>query len=387
MIDAATTGQLVALARQHKVTLNTLLQGAWLLLLQRYTGQDSVTFGATVAGRPAALKGIEQQVGLFINTLPVTASPAPQLPFAQFLQQLQAQNVAMREFEHTPLFDIQRWSGQGGEALFDNILVFENYPVSEALQQGAPAGLSFGEVYSREQTHYPLTLSISQGQTLQLHYSHALEHLQRPALAALADNFQHVLQQCLSLPLDSCLGAFCLVAPATREGLLQHVNQTAADYPLQHSYAELFEAQVARTPQAVVARCGDRQYSYSELNRRANRVAHGLIALGVGPDQPVALLAQRSLELLGMMVGTFKAAAGYLPLDPGLPQQRLSHIVALSRTPVLLCTELARRRPRPCWTHWTKHGGRSCWCWKHSTGLAAPSTIRSATVARSTWRT
>lgn len=199
--------------------------------------------------------------------------------------------------------------------------------------------MSFGEVYSREQTHYPLTLSISQGQTLQLHYSHALEHLQRPALAALADNFQHVLQQCLSLPLDSCLGAFCLVAPATREGLLQHVNQTAADYPLQHSYAELFEAQVARTPQAVVARCGDRQYSYSELNRRANRVAHGLIALGVGPDQPVALLAQRSLELLGMMVGTFKAAAGYLPLDPGLPQQRLSHIVALSRTPVLLCTE------------------------------------------------
>ncbi|UFH28619.1 non-ribosomal peptide synthase/polyketide synthase [Pseudomonas sp. CIP-10] len=339
VIDAATTGQLVALARQHKVTLNTLLQGAWLLLLQRYTGQDSVTFGATVAGRPAALKGIEQQVGLFINTLPVTASPAPQLPFAQFLQQLQAQNVAMREFEHTPLFDIQRWSGQGGETLFDNILVFENYPVSEALQQGAPAGLSFGEVYSREQTHYPLTLSISQGQTLQLHYSHALEHLQRPALAALADNFQHVLQQCLSLPLDSCLGAFCLVAPATREGLLQHVNQTAAEYPLQHSYAELFEAQVARTPQAVVARCGDRQYSYSELNRRANRVAHGLIALGVGPDQPVALLAQRSLELLGMMVGTFKAAAGYLPLDPGLPQQRLSHIVALSRTPVLLCTE------------------------------------------------
>ncbi len=115
------------------------MQAAWLLLLQRYSGQASVAFGATVSGRPAQLKGVEQQIGLFINTLPVIARPSAEQSVAQWLQGVQAQNSALREHEHTPLFDIQRWAGQGGEALFDNILVFENYPVSEALQHSEPA--------------------------------------------------------------------------------------------------------------------------------------------------------------------------------------------------------------------------------------------------------
>ncbi|MBN0077729.1 hypothetical protein JTL69_35640, partial [Pseudomonas aeruginosa] len=97
-----------------------LVQAAWSLLLQRYTGQDTVVFGATVAGRPAELAGIERQIGLFINTLPVIATPLPQQSLASWLQAVQGENLALREFEHTPLYDIQRWAGQGGEALFDN---------------------------------------------------------------------------------------------------------------------------------------------------------------------------------------------------------------------------------------------------------------------------
>ena len=103
-----------------------------------------MAFGATVAGRPAELKGVEQQIGLFINTLPVVATPQPEQTLASWLQKVQAQNLGLREHEHTPLFEIQRWAARSGEALFDNILVFENYPVSEALEQGAPEGLRFG---------------------------------------------------------------------------------------------------------------------------------------------------------------------------------------------------------------------------------------------------
>lgn len=130
-LDASQTAQLKAFAQRNKVTLNTLVQSAWLLLLQHHTGQSTVAFGATVAGRPAQLRGIEQQVGLFINTLPVVATPDAQMTVSQWLQQIQAQNVRLREQEHTPLFEIQRWAGLGGEALFDSILVFENYPVSK----------------------------------------------------------------------------------------------------------------------------------------------------------------------------------------------------------------------------------------------------------------
>ncbi|WP_024683304.1 non-ribosomal peptide synthetase, partial [Pseudomonas syringae] len=129
-IDAENTRQLSEFAREQRVTLNTLVQSAWLLVLQRYTGQSSVTFGATVAGRPADLPGVEEQLGLFINTLPVIASPRAEQRVAEWVQQVQAQNIALREHEHTPLYEIQRWARSAGEALFDTILVFENYPVS-----------------------------------------------------------------------------------------------------------------------------------------------------------------------------------------------------------------------------------------------------------------
>lgn len=116
--------------------MNTLVQSAWMLLLQRYTGQDTVCFGATVAGRPADLPGVEEQIGLFINTLPVVGSPRSEQTVGQWINQVQANNLAMRELEHTPLYEIQRWAG-AGEALFDNILVFENYPVSKPCNRGA----------------------------------------------------------------------------------------------------------------------------------------------------------------------------------------------------------------------------------------------------------
>ncbi|HEC0172797.1 TPA: amino acid adenylation domain-containing protein, partial [Pseudomonas aeruginosa] len=161
-LDPQTTRQLASFAQGQKVTLNTLVQAAWALFLQRHCGQETVAFGATVAGRPAELPGIEAQIGLFINTLPVIAAPQPQQSVADYLQGMQALNLALREHEHTPLYDIQRWAGHGGEALFDSILVFENFPVAEALRQ-APADLEFSTPSNHEQTNYPLTLGVTLG--------------------------------------------------------------------------------------------------------------------------------------------------------------------------------------------------------------------------------
>src|SRR5690606_31443626 len=111
-LDAERTQRLNDFARQQQVTLNTLVQAAWLVLLQRYRRQPSVCVGATVAGRPSEVTGVEQQVGLFINTLPVIAKPRPDYSVAYWLQHLQEYNLALREHEHTPLSDIQRWAGQ-----------------------------------------------------------------------------------------------------------------------------------------------------------------------------------------------------------------------------------------------------------------------------------
>ncbi|MBY4950035.1 hypothetical protein K6V92_25885, partial [Cupriavidus respiraculi] len=128
-LDAAALATLQRCAQQQHLTLNTLLQAAWIVVLQRYTGQRAVAFGGTVSGRPAALPGADTMLGLFINTLPVIQAPSPEQSIGGWLQALQAENIALREHEHVPLFDIQRWAGLGGQALFDSILVFENYPV------------------------------------------------------------------------------------------------------------------------------------------------------------------------------------------------------------------------------------------------------------------
>ncbi|MBI7180995.1 amino acid adenylation domain-containing protein, partial [Pseudomonas aeruginosa] len=198
-LDPQTTRQLASFAQGQKVTLNTLVQAAWALLLQRHCGQETVAFGATVAGRPAELPGIEAQIGLFINTLPVITAPQPQQSVADYLQGMQALNLALREHEHTPLYDIQRWAGHGGEALFDSILVFENFPVAEALRQ-APADLEFSTPSNHEQTNYPLTLGVTLGERLSLQYVYARRDFDAADIAELDRHLLHLLQRMAETP-------------------------------------------------------------------------------------------------------------------------------------------------------------------------------------------
>ncbi len=334
-LDAAQTEHLKAFAQRHKVTLNTLVQGAWLLLLHHHTGQATVAFGATVAGRPAELRGIEQQVGLFINTLPVVATPDAQMSVSHWLEQLQQQNVGLREHEHTPLFEIQRWAGLGGEALFDSILVFENYPVSEALEQGAPSGLRFGAVHSLEQTHYPLTVLLAIGQTLGLEFNYSRQAFSGAHIQRLAEHFQQLL---LAMASDGCqrLGALPSVAQAERQWVLHDWNATAVDYPLDQAVHTLIEAQVLRTPDAPALIFAGQALSYSALNARANRLAHRLMAAGVGPDVLVGLAAERSVEMVVGLLAVLKAGGAYVPLDPEYPRDRLAYMLQDSGVQLLL---------------------------------------------------
>ncbi|WEJ03430.1 amino acid adenylation domain-containing protein [Pseudomonas sp. FJ2-5-13] len=334
-LDAAQTEHLKAFAQRHKVTLNTLVQGAWLLLLHHHTGQATVVFGATVAGRPAELRGIEQQVGLFINTLPVVATLDAQMSVSHWLEQLQQQNVGLREHEHTPLFEIQRWAGLGGEALFDSILVFENYPVSEALEQGAPSGLRFGAVHSLEQTHYPLTVLLAIGQTLGLEFNYSRQAFSGAHIQRLAEHFQQLL---LALASDGSqrLGTLPSVAQAERQWVLHDWNATAVDYPLDQAVHTLIEAQVLRTPDAPALIFAGQALSYSALNARANRLAHRLMAAGVGPDVLVGLAAERSVEMVVGLLAVLKAGGAYVPLDPEYPRDRLAYMLQDSGVQLLL---------------------------------------------------
>ncbi|WP_225422677.1 condensation domain-containing protein, partial [Pseudomonas huaxiensis] len=248
-LDSAHTRRLNDFARDQRVTANTLLQAAWMLVLQRYTGQSGVTFGATVAGRPADLPGVEEQLGLFINTLPVVGRPRVEQTVAEWVQQVQAQNLALREHEHTPLYDIQRWAGWNGEALFDSIMVFENYPIADALHNAAPDALVFDKVVSQEQTHYPLTLVIEAGDELAVRMSYDRQQLAGDTVAQLGAHFEHLLLALVANP-QAALGELSMLSAVEQQHILGDWNATVAEFPSEACIQSLIEAQVAATPNA-----------------------------------------------------------------------------------------------------------------------------------------
>ncbi|WP_201191066.1 non-ribosomal peptide synthase/polyketide synthase [Pseudomonas fluorescens] len=327
-LDTRRTTELQQFSRAHKITANTLVQAAWLLLLQRCTGQDTVCFGATVSGRPAQLSGVEQQIGLFINTLPVIASPRAEQPLQQWLQQVQGQNLLLREQEHTPLFDIQRWAGQGGEALFDNILVFENYPIADALQQGGSQDLRFGEVANFEQTNYPLTLSVMLGEQLSMQFSYNRQQFDGAVIEQLAACLDQLLQQMVQAPAERCLGELTLVPAALREVLVQPGDE--------HRVQQMFEQQVERTPEAIALIYNEQRLSYTALNARANQLARVLVQQGVGPDVLVGIAVERSVQMIVSLLAVLKAGGAYVPLDPEYPAERLGAMIEDSGLRVLL---------------------------------------------------
>ncbi|SCY82191.1 Condensation domain-containing protein, partial [Nitrosospira sp. Nl5] len=248
-LGAAVTEELVRFSRRERVTLNTLVQAAWAMLLNRYMGKQTVVFGATVAGRPSDLPGAEHLLGLFINTLPVTATLKPEQEIGAWLRDLQAQNVASREHEHTPLYEIQRWAGQSGQGLFDSILVFENYPMDEALQQSLPGGLVFSEVRGREDTNYPMALSVIQTDALRLEYGYARRHFSEDVVSCIAVRVERLLRQ---ITRDSTrrLGDVELLSEAERAQLKAWgVNERR--YGDAEPVHRLIERQVEARPEAV----------------------------------------------------------------------------------------------------------------------------------------
>ncbi|MFJ4068427.1 non-ribosomal peptide synthase/polyketide synthase [Pseudomonas sp. NPDC089996] len=333
-LNGEQTRRLQAFARQQQVTLNTLVQSAWLLLLQRYTGQRSVAFGATVSGRPVELPGIEQQLGLFINSLPVIATPDGALSVAQWAQAVQAQNLALRDHEHTPLADVQRLAGRNGEALFDTLLVFENYPVSEALQ-AAPGGLGFSNLGYSEQSGYALTLIAQVGEELELAFHYLTQDFAEPSIRRIAGQLTQLLLQFMAQP-DSPLGELSLLEENDRQQVVDQWNATARDYPGTPYVHQLFEQQVARQPQAPALTFADRTLSYAELNAEANCLAAHLRGLGVGPDVLVGIAAERSVEMVVGLLAILKAGGAYVPLDPEYPQDRLAYMFEDSGIALLL---------------------------------------------------
>jgi amino acid adenylation domain-containing protein/non-ribosomal peptide synthase protein (TIGR01720 family) len=345
-LDPATTAALQALARAHGLTINTLVQGVWAMLLSRYSGLDDVLFGATVAGRPAQLPAVERMVGMFINTLPVRVRLDRRLTILDWLQRLQAEQAEQRQYEYSALVDVQGWSEvPRGLPLFESLVVFANYPVvhtSAAL--GDTAGLDFKQARGVEQTNYPLTLTASvQGQVLALRVSFERSRFDQETIERLLGHIQTLFHGIAADPTRR-MADLPLLSAAEWQELMVTRNATQAAYGHSACYHQLFEAQAARTPAAIAVTFGDAQLRYRELDERANQLAHYLQSLGIGPGARVGVCFLRSFELVVGLLGVFKAGAAFVPLDPQFPAERMSYILNDADVTVLLTQAALRER-------------------------------------------
>lgn len=211
----------------------------------------------------------------------------------------------------------------------------------------------------RTHTNYPLTAVCYPGDDTGLHLSYDQRYFDESTVQSMLSEFKRLLLALVE-GFHGDMAELALVSEQERAFLIDGCNQSDHAYPLDKSYVELFEAQVAAHPERIAVSCTDRQLSYTELNIASNRLGHALIEAGVGCDQPVALLAERGAELPGMIIGSFKAGAGYLPLDPALPNSRLSGIIAQSATPLLVCSAECPNRAGRCSLHCPKRADRSC---------------------------
>jgi amino acid adenylation domain-containing protein len=339
------TARLRAMAKAHDLTLNTLLLGAWAILLSRYTGRRKVVFAVVRAGRSAVPDDIRPTVGLLINTLPFPIDVEPGTPLLSWLKGLRARWVAMRPHEHTPMAQALHWGRVPPEAaLFESIVVFENDELNSRLRRRG-GGWECRSFELRGRTSFPLLIrghdeailqeiEFDSGRFRQDTMARLVGHL-RTLLEACAD---HLLRPLSDLPHLTGLEI---------QQILFNGDDTGQDHQRDRRLDELFVKQVGHTPDAVALIVGSERLTYRQLNVRADALAHRLRRMGVGPDIPVGILLGRSAEMVIAILGVLKAGGAYLPLSLDYPLERLEYMLADSSAPVLVTKRgLSDRAPR-----------------------------------------
>ncbi|MFE4576973.1 amino acid adenylation domain-containing protein [Streptomyces chartreusis] len=329
------TAALTRLARSRGLTVNSVVQGCWALLLSRLTGQDTVLFGAVSSGRPAELPGVEAMVGLFANTLPVRVDVDPRHTPAELFAAVQAGQTELLPHEHLTLAEVQQLTPVRGE-LFDTALMFQNYPMGEVPLAPPESGPRVTAIDIRSATHYPLTLTVFPGTPFGLAINHLPSRVPHATAHTLGLRFARLLEAAVTDP-DTPTGRLdVLLDEPERTRLLTTRNSTATDLP-GGLLAPLLEQWAERTPDAPAVRCGEDRLTHRELHARADALASALRAAGAAPERVVALALDRSCDLVVAALAVLKTGAAYLPLDPDYPPDRL-HYMLKDAAPVVTLT-------------------------------------------------
>ncbi|WP_460624983.1 amino acid adenylation domain-containing protein, partial [Kitasatospora kifunensis] len=334
-LSADASRRLYDFARGRRLTVNAVLQGAWALLLSRYAGEADVVFGATVSGRPADLAGVESIVGMLINTLPVRIEVDGGAPVGDWLARVQQAQVEARQYEYVPLPQIQSWSAvERGTNLFESLVAFENFPMDgDAGADTRPVRLHGLE--GADVTSFALNLVAYAGEELAYALAYDPELFDADTITRLAGHLNALLAGFVADP-DQPVSAVPMLSEGEFEQVVREFGVVEGVPAPEGTIQQLVARQAASAPDAPAVSYGEESLTYRELEERANRLAHHLVALGAGPGELVALSVERSLDMAVGLLGILKAGAAYVPLDPAYPVDRLAYMLDDSEARILV---------------------------------------------------
>lgn len=331
-LSAADSHGLQSFARQHRLTLSTIVHGAWALLLSRYSGEEDVVFGTTLSGRPADLRGVENMVGMFINTLPLRVRTPDNVRLLSWLQQLQAQQLEIRQMEYSSLAQVQRLSDvEPGLPLFESILVFENYPI----QPKSERSLIVKDVHYREQSNYPLALLVLPEEQMRLLVIYDRSRFDAEMIDRMLIHLQTLLVG-MTVDPDRTLGDLTLIDAGEYRQTVVEWNETDAHPGPIVCIHDQIAAVAAKSAQQTAVIAGNGSLSYGELESHANRLARHLLRRGIQPGTPIGLYMDRSTTMIVGILGILKAGCAYVPLDPSYPASRVEFILTDTGTPMVV---------------------------------------------------
>jgi len=343
-LSEATSEKLQDLARAKRITVGTLIQGVWILLLSRYSGKSDVVIGVTSSGRPADLKGVDSMVGHFVNTLPVRVQVSGETRLVPWLQALQTQLVELRHYEYSPLVDIQRWSDvPRGTPLFESTFAYENYPSDAWGASEAESELKVRSTSLFERTSYPISVMAFPTRPMTLRILYETSRFDADTVSRILTHFETTLDAIVANP-DQRLDELRVLPESERQQLLVGWNDTKTAFRDDLCVHELFEARVEQSPDAVAVIVKDQHVTYRVLNEIANHRARQLSMLGVGAGAFVCLFMERSVELVASLLGVLKAGGAYVPLDPTYPAERLRFMLEDTDAAVILTQDRLRSR-------------------------------------------
>ncbi|MFL0028085.1 amino acid adenylation domain-containing protein [Streptomyces sp. NBUL23] len=345
-VDAELTERIAAFGRERELTLSTLTQAAWGLVLSAHTGRRDVVFGTVVSGRPAEVPGATEMIGLFVNTVPVRVTVRPQETLAALAARLQDEFTALLPHHHLGLAAIQRAAGHG--VLFDTLTALENYPADGIPALAGATGLGLEEITGRDATHYPLTFAAVPGERLALRVTHRPTAVTPARARELAGRVEHLLRVLVTAP-DTRVAALDALTAAEHAELT--ADRAGPPAPAPRTWARLVAEQRDRRPDAVAVDAPDGSLTYAQLDLRARESAGTLRAAGIRPGQLVAVILPRSVDLVVAQLAVQQAGAAHLPIDPDYPEDRIAAMLQDARPAgILTHRALADRYPTALYT-------------------------------------